>query len=500
MNDGADAALPLPPRAGPVVDADGHVVEPEIAWTGLPDAVRPTITADANGYEHVVVGDTEILAVPLGNLARPGSTFDDPATFRPLADALAGGWDPVLRLADMDAEGIDQAVLYPTMGLYFSVITDPSAAVSLAAAYNDWLAGYCAAGPRRLFGAALLPLQDPAAAARELRRAVTELGFVAGFVRPNPCLGRSLSDRAYDPVWEAAEELDVPIGIHEGSSVIVPTLGADRPFNPLILHAVSHSFEQMLACAQLIAFGVLERHPGLRVVFLESSGGWGPFWIERLDEQAESFGGFCPDLALRPSEYFARQCAISFEVDESTLPALAPFVGPERVVWGSDYPHHDATFPGAVDALRRTVAPCVPATQAKVLGLNARRLYRLPRRQSGAAGIMDDYFAAVTAHDAGLLRSLFAPDASFDVDGDVRHGHDEILSYYTERTFTFDDFRPTPHPLEVDGSTVTVDIDVHIGGAESRVRDVFELADGKIRSLVVRGFADALKATGPDAG
>ncbi|HEY1650305.1 MAG TPA: amidohydrolase family protein [Acidimicrobiales bacterium] len=494
------AALPLPPRAGAVVDADGHVVEPEVAWAGLPDAIRPRITADANGYEHVVVGDTEILAVPLGNLARPGSTFDDPATFRPLADALPGGWDAPLRLADMDAEGIDQAVLFPTIGLYFSVVPDPASAVALAAAYNDWLAGYCAADARRLFGAALLPLQDPAAAAHELRRAVGELGFVAGFVRPNPCLGRSLSDRAYDVVWDAAEELDVPIGVHEGSSVVVPTLGADRPFNPMILHAVSHSFEAMLACAQLIAFGVLERHPALRVVFLESSGGWAPFWLERLDEQAKSFGGFCPDLALRPSEYFARQCAISFEVDEQTLPALAPFVGPERIVWGSDYPHHDATFPGAVDALRRTIAPCPTATQAKVLGLNARSIYRLPSRHVGPAGIIGDYFAAVTAHDVDLLRTLFALDATFDVDGELRRGHEQILGYYTERTFTFDDFRPEALPLHVEGSTVTVDIDVHIGGADNRVRDVFELEGGRIASLVVRGFADALRSAGPDSG
>ena len=495
MTGSGTGSLPLPPRAGPVVDADGHVVEPESAWTLLPDEVRPRITRDAHGYEHVVVGDTEILAVPLGNLARPGSTFDDPATFRPLADALAGGWDPALRLADMDAEGIDQAVLYPSIGLYFCAVPDPAAAVALAAAYNDWLAGYCAADARRLFGAALLPLQDPMAAAAELRRAVCELGFVAGFVRPNPVLGRSLSDRAYDPVWDTAEELDVPIGIHEGSSVIVPTLGAERPFNPMILHAVSHSFEEMLACAQLITFGVFERHPALRVVFLESSGGWAPFWLERLDEQAESFGGFCPDLRLRPSEYFARQCAISFEVDERTLPALVPFVGAPRIVWGSDYPHHDATFPGAVAALRHTIAPCTTAVQARVLGLNARNIYRLPMRQDGPAGTMDAYFAAVTAHDADSLRTLFAPDATFDVDGDVRRGHEQILSYYTERTFTFDDFRPTPHPLEVEGSTVTVDIDVHIGGAESRVRDVFELDGGRIRSLVVRGFADALSAT-----
>jgi predicted TIM-barrel fold metal-dependent hydrolase/ketosteroid isomerase-like protein len=345
----------------------------------------------------------------------------------------------------------------------------------------------------------MLPLQDPTAAAAELRRAVDELGFVAAFVRPNPVLGRSLSDRAYDVVWNAAEELGVPIGIHEGSSVIVPTLGADRPFNPMILHAVSHSFEEMLACAQLITFGVLERHPALRVVFLESSGGWAPFWLERLDEQAESFGGFCPELKLRPSEYFARQCAISFEVDERTLPALAPFVGADRIVWGSDYPHHDATFPGAVEALRHTIAPCPTATQAKVLGLNARGLYRLPAHQSGPVAIMDDYFAAVTAHDADLLRSLFAIDASFDVDGEVRHGHEQILAYYTERTFTFDDFRPSPHELMVEGSTVTVDIDVHIGGAENRVRDVFELEDGRIRSLIVRGFVDALRSANVDA-
>ena len=130
-----------------------------------PTAVDPPLSADGNGYEHVTVDGTEILAVPLGTLARPGSRFDDPSEFRPLAEAQPGGADPVARLADMDTEGIDQAVLYPTIGLYFSAVPDPATAVRLAAAYNDWLAGYCGAGPRRLFGAAMLPLQDPPAAA-----------------------------------------------------------------------------------------------------------------------------------------------------------------------------------------------------------------------------------------------------------------------------------------------------------------------------------------------
>ncbi|MHB8330223.1 MAG: amidohydrolase family protein [Acidimicrobiales bacterium] len=361
-----------------VVDADGHVLEPRSAWEPVPARYRPTIERDAHGYEHVVVDGTEILAAPLGTLATPGSRFGDTGNFRALDEAMAGGTDPVARLADMDTDGIDQAVLFPSVGLYFWALDDPAAAVPIAIAYNDWLASYCAAAPTRLFGAAMLPMQDPAAAAAALRRAHDQLGFPAAFVRPNPCRGRSLSDRAYEPVWEAAEETAMTIGVHEGSSVILPTLGSDRPFNALVLHAVSHAFEEMLACAQLIAFGVLERHPGLRVVFLESSGGWAPFWLERLDEQAESFGDFCPDMRLRPSEYFARQCWISYEIDERTLPALAPFIGERRIVWGSDYPHHDATFPGAVDRLRRTMAPMAAEAQALVLGANAAELYRLP--------------------------------------------------------------------------------------------------------------------------
>ena len=485
--------LPLPPRAGPVVDADGHVVETASAWATLPERSRPRISVDDAGYQHVVVGDTEVLAVPLGTLTRPDSTFDDPETFRPLADALPGGSDPVARLRDMDREGIDQAVLYPTIGLYFSLVEDPATAVALAAAYNDWLAGYCATDPRRLFGAAMLPLQDPASAARELRRAVTELGMVAGFVRPNPCLGRSLSDRDYDVVWDAAEELDVSIAIHEGSSVSVPTLGSDRPFNPLILHAVSHSFEAMLACAQLIVFGTLERHPGLRLLFLESSGGWAPFWLDRLNAQAASFGGFCPDMVLRPSEYFARQCAISFEVDEQSLPASVPFVGERRIVWGSDYPHHDATFPGAVEAIRSTVAPCLTATQVHVLGLNARRLYRLPTRRTGLPGLLDDYFTAVTAQEIDLIRALFTPDAVFE-SGDIRlQGLDAICGYYLSKTFTYADFRPAPGTPTFDGARMQVGIDVHLGGAETSVHDVFETDGTRITSLRVSGFEKALE-------
>jgi uncharacterized protein len=468
-----------------VVDADGHVVEPEEAWAEIPEKHRPVITRDASGYEHVVVAGTEILAVPLGTLATPGSVFSDSSSFKPLAEAQPGGFDPVARLSDMDAEGIDQAVLFPSVGLYAWAITDAAAAVSVAKAYNDWLSSYCAADNSRLFGAAMLPVQDPKAAVAELRRASEQLGFTAAFVRPNPCMGRSLQDRAYEPIWTLAEELGVTIGVHEGSSVIVPTLGSDRPFNPLVLHATSHSFEEMLAFAQLVAFGVLERHPSLRIVFLESGGGWAPFWVERLDEQAETFGGFCPDMRLRPSEYFARQCWISYEVDEPTLPVLLPFIGEDRVVWGSDYPHHDATFPGAVDAIKRTISPLGHVERAKVLGENASVLYGLPPRYIGPAAVAQKYFAAVTRHDPECLRSLFAPDAVLQANGKTLSGPDEIARFYAQGAFMSDDLAPHPWELDVEGARVVVDLELHLDGTKIPIRDIFTMAGDKISRLEI---------------
>ena len=360
-----------------VVDADGHVLEPKSAWDSVPEQYRPRIERDSYGLEHVVVGQTEVVAASLGLLATPGSNMADRESYKTIEEALPGGFDPVQRLSDMDSEGIDVAVLYPSIGLYFWALEDPRAATALARAYNDWLAEYCQTAPTRLFGAAMVPMQDPGAAIRELRRASTELGFPAVFLRPNPCCGRSISDRRHEALWEAAEELGVAVGIHEGSSVTIPTLGSDRPFNPLVLHAISHPFEQMLACAQLISSGVMDRHPSLRFAFLESGATWGAFWPERLDEQVRGFGGFCPDMRLRPSEYFSRQCWISAEVDETALPAIAPVIGESRIVWGSDYPHHDATFPGAVKELRQTIAPLPALAQSLILGENAHSLYHL---------------------------------------------------------------------------------------------------------------------------
>jgi predicted TIM-barrel fold metal-dependent hydrolase len=362
-----------------VIDADGHVLEPSDAWRPLDSSIRPRIETDARGLDHVIVVDDEVFVAKLGQMGTPGADVStgshEPV---PLETARRGAFDPAARLADMDIEGIDVAVLYPTIGLGFWGIRDPAAALAVARAYNDWLAGYCAADPTRLRGAAMVPFQSPEGAVRELRRAREELQFCAAFVRPNPCLGRSIVDEAYTEFWATAAELGVAVGVHEGLQFAVPPLGYDRePRNVLVLHAVSHTFEQMFACAQLIAEGVLERHPDLRVVFLEAGGGWSAYWLARLDHQVHAYGGYAPKMKLLPSEYFARQCWVSFEIDEATLPALAPFVGVDRIVWGSDYPHADSTFPGALDELRATIASLPSESRQRILSKNAATLYAL---------------------------------------------------------------------------------------------------------------------------
>lgn len=363
------------PTAIAVFDSDGHVLEPRRAWRDLPDAHGVEIVRDDRGLDHVIVGGEEIFWASLGHMGTPGTDVGVRAPME-LEEARAGAFDPTARLVDMGAEGIDAVVLYPTIGLGAWGITNPATATAFARSYNDWLASYCAAAPDRLLGAAMVPFQDPAAAVTELRRAVTDFGFVAAFVRPNPCGGRTLADPVFDPFWAAAEELGVAVGVHEGLQPAVPHLAsARRPTNALLQHAASHTFEQMFAFAQLVTCGVMERFPALRLVFLESGGGWMPYWLGRLDHHVRTYGAYAPEMRLTPSEYFQRQCWVSFEIDEDHFAALAPLVGADRIVWGSDYPHADSTFPGAVAELRDAIAPLPATDQERIVATNGLALY-----------------------------------------------------------------------------------------------------------------------------
>ena len=307
-----------------VLDADAHVIEPAHVfsrWSGDWPMDLPATTP----------------MVPCGDIGL-------------LADQFEHGFDAPSYLRAMDAQGIDVAVLYPSIGLFVPYLPDltPADAAHACRSYNDWIADYCAGSGGRLFGVGILPLGDVARAGQEIVRG-GHAGLVAMMARPNHLFGRNLGDPAYDPMHGALADAGLVLAVHEGLGLRGhPTIGADRftTFGPR--HALSHPMEQMAAMASLVFDGALERHPDLRVAFLESGTGWLPYWLHRLDEHREWLADTeCAGLTLSASEYFARQCVISSEADDDLVADVVGAVGADHVMWASDFPHPDAVFPGA---------------------------------------------------------------------------------------------------------------------------------------------------------
>jgi len=188
-------------------------------------------------------------------------------------------------------------------------------------------------------------LQSIDAAIAEMRFAKKELGFRAAFIRPNPYNGKQLHHPDYEPFWAAAEDLDMAIGLHEGSSLNQPTVGVDRFDTRGAQHIISHPMEMMLACLSVIWGGVVERHPKLRVGFLESGGGWAAPWLDRMDRHFDDQG-----------------------FNDS---------GPNKVMWATDYPHPDGFFPGAPKMVEKLLEGTSAETHRQVLGGGAAGFYGL---------------------------------------------------------------------------------------------------------------------------
>jgi predicted TIM-barrel fold metal-dependent hydrolase len=367
-----------------IIDADGHIVEPR---NFLQEYIEPNyrerlprITKDSNGVDRIAFGDRisangvyapAAMCIP-GGLATPelmrSLSWDD---LRP------GSHDPQARLADMDSEGIDISVLFPSIGLGFVGIKDPELSAAGCRAYNNWMADFCRVAPARLYSVAPVPLNDVAFAIAEMRRVVKDHGVKAVLVRSNPYNNRRLSDPAYDSFWAEAQELDCTIALHAAVTGDMPTAGFDRYQDFFQRMIISHPLEQQMACMDIICGGVLDRYPRLRVAFLEAGGLWIPYWLSRLDKFYEKIGHMVPKARMKPSEYFERQCFCSCEPDDVSLKAAAALGVDQYLMWASDYPHYDCVFPGAVKELREHCAALPQASQSKIMGENARRCYGL---------------------------------------------------------------------------------------------------------------------------
>jgi uncharacterized protein len=381
-----------------VIDTDAHVLEPDDLWDRYLDkryaAFAPRTRRIAPGnpfyaeYEFCGVvrgrGGVRMDRVRSVNDGRGGRTTVMDA-YRRYIDA---GFSARSYLDFMDEAGIDQMLVYPTIGLPLTALpnVEPRLAAAVKRAYNSWLADWCSESEGRIHGVGALDLRDVDLAVAEAQRCVGELGFPSVYVLPDPpCEGLPIDHPIYDELWAAVAELGVPLGTHEGiahSNGAVGFVGAKHVAGSSLPYAglaASFGLGEMVA-AMLFTGSICSRHPDLRVVFTESSVGWAATWLDYLDEKWEGMEAMGHAVAPHPpSHYFRRQCFISGEsgergyryaVDagyEDCLLAASDFPHPE----GPDFPHGmEKFFDGAHVVLDEAVV-------RKIVCDNPARLYGL---------------------------------------------------------------------------------------------------------------------------
>ncbi len=271
-----------------------------------------------------------------------------------LGFAIERNYDPVAQVMGMEMEGVDIAVLFPTMGLGLIARDgmDPLLSEGLCRAYNDWIHDFCQHSPDRLKFAAMLPFHDVTLACRELRRCVTELGAVGSFIRPNLVNGRYWHSNYWDPLYSLHEELDVTWGFHEGTGAWYSNMNTLYGENRFYRHVASHWIEMQQALIAMIIGGVFEFHPKLRVGFLEAQNSWAPGVLSRIEWDYPQYQQtHAPYLSLTPKEYFRRNCWAAVEGSEPEIEATASLIGADRMCISTDYPHFDSNFPNVSNNL-----------------------------------------------------------------------------------------------------------------------------------------------------
>jgi predicted TIM-barrel fold metal-dependent hydrolase len=285
-------------------------------------------------------------------------------------------FSPEGMLADADRDGIDHMVFYPSFGLRAPSIESRGVAIEFAQLYNQWVADWCRRGNGRFHGVAVAPIEHVDDAIQVIRDARKQ-GLVAAMVPP-ALKTRNLDHPDLDRFYAAAVDLDMPLGVHGAPGIHLPKIGVDRFDNYIQVHCISFPFDQMTAMTALVSGGVFDRHPKLRVAFLEAGVGWVPYFIERMHEHYEKRGNWIPNGWRRdPREYVeAGNIWVSCEPEEEILPAVAEILGSDFIMYASDYPHWDGDWPESTRPLRQRT-DLSEEVRAKVAGANARRFYRL---------------------------------------------------------------------------------------------------------------------------
>ena len=372
-----------------VVDADAHIAEPADLWErNLPGKYRDRairIRLDDKGLEYWEFDGKPCKWGSGGVLGTQCSAGDDQVpyltpgevTYEEARQRHPAACDPHERIKLMDQEGFDISILYPTASLQWqNDVTDPDLAAACCEVYNDWVAEFCKPYPDRLVAATQVSLLDVDRGIKELERA-RKLGHKAIFLRTAPDSGIPYSEPYYYPFWEAVQDLDVPVGLH----VALQPDWVGNDFAPKMARGFDWWFylwfvgDTPIAIASLLAGGVLDRFPKLKIAVLEAGCTWLPWFFDLMDEKYEITPRE-PISKFKPSEYFEDHFWATMEPEERMLSATAQLVGAHKIMWASDWPHGEG-FEGVLKSIKDAVAPLDEPDQQKILGDNAVGLWHL---------------------------------------------------------------------------------------------------------------------------
>jgi len=358
-----------------VVSADSHVVETPEIWSKYIDPAfrsRAPKVVDQGGKETWIVEGLEPRAVS-ALVSAAGVKSDKLKQDGRIEDVVKGGWDPHARVKDMDLDGMDAEALYTSMFSLFRV-PDPALKAAVFRAYNDWMVDYCAAYPERLVGIGLIALDDVEGAVVELRR-IARKGLRGAAIPSLPKSEHTYGDPRYDPFWAEAQDLDMPLSLHVNTNE-----AAVVPQTPeYLINFTMFLVQIQMSIASFVAYGVLERFPRLKLVSAENDIGWVATYKARLDHAYKRHGAWTHSgakLTMLPSEYLHRQVYFTFMYDKPGVDNRQ-HIGIDNIMWASDYPHSDATWPESRRFIEWQFGEIPEAERRKILCDTARKLYRL---------------------------------------------------------------------------------------------------------------------------
>ncbi len=289
-----------------------------------------------------------------------------------------GHWEGPAHLSDMDADGLAAEVVYCEVSAFRYLYRMTDGAVAATRAFNDTLADYASADPDRLVVSYQIPLHDMDDAIAEVQR-VAALGGRSLQVPVFPAeLGLpDYHDDRYRPLWAAVQETGLPLCCHVGLNAAFDDLARRDPTPQRALCVPLIAMSTAEAMGMWILGGVLERFPGLRLVFVEPGLGWVAWWLDNIDDLVIRQHYEAPAISLRPSDYFHRQIHLTFMEEERSVQTLRDRIGVDNIMWASDYPHPPTTWPNSQASLARQFAGVPDADRRKIVCDNATRVWNL---------------------------------------------------------------------------------------------------------------------------